>query len=69
MTVTPLAGVTTGGVVITHVDITERKRAEETVREALQQLQLITDNMPAGVTRCSRDGRYMWVNAKYLFTV
>ena len=62
MSVTPLAGVTTGGVVIAHVDVTARKQAEDAMREALQQLQLITDNMAAGVTRCSRDLRYLWVN-------
>ena len=39
MIVTPLAGVTTGGVVIIHVDITENKQAKDTLREALQQLQ------------------------------
>src|SRR5215471_19870654 len=49
MLVAPLVGVTSGGVVITHTDITERKRAEDATREALQQLQLITDNMPAAV--------------------
>jgi two-component system sensor histidine kinase UhpB len=65
MTVTPLAGVAAGGVVISHVDITELKRAEDSVQEALEQLQLITDNMSAGVTRCRRDLRYVWVNPEY----
>jgi PAS domain S-box-containing protein len=52
-------------VVSSILDITERKRAEDTVRQAFQQLQLITDNMPAGVTRCSRDHRYLWVSRSY----
>jgi PAS domain S-box-containing protein len=65
MLVAPLVGVTSGGVVITHTDITDRKRAEDNTREALQQLQLITDNMPAAVTRCSRDLRYVWVSRGY----
>jgi PAS domain S-box-containing protein len=65
MTVTSLAGVTTGGVVVAHSDITERKRSEDSVQEALQQLQLITDNMSAGVARHSRDLRYVWVNPSY----
>jgi len=65
MLVTPLAGVTTGGAVVAHSDITERKRAHDAVQEALDQLQLITDNMSAGVTRCSRDLRYLWVNPEY----
>jgi PAS domain S-box-containing protein len=47
------------------VDISERKQAENAMREALQQLQLITDNMPAAVARSSRDLVYMWVNRSY----
>ena len=39
MLVTPLAGVTSGGVVIAHADITEGKRTQDAMREALQQLQ------------------------------
>jgi PAS domain S-box-containing protein len=65
MTVTPLAGVTTGGVAIAHADITERKQAEDAMQEALQQLQLITDNMAVGVTRCSRDLRFLWASRSY----
>ena len=65
MLVTPLAGVTAGGVVVTHSDITERKQAHDAVQEALKQLQLITDNMSAGVVRLGRDLRYVWVNPSY----
>src|SRR5215469_1453415 len=39
------------GYVGTVDDITERKNAHRALEEALQQLQLITDNMAAGVTR------------------
>jgi two-component system sensor histidine kinase UhpB len=46
-------------------DITERKRAEDAVREALQELKLITNNMAAGVSRCGRDFRYKWVSPCY----
>jgi PAS domain S-box-containing protein len=53
------------GYVGTTEDITELKYAHDTTREALQQLQLITDNLPAGVTRCSRDRRFVWVNRSY----
>jgi len=35
------------------------------VQEALLQLRLITNNMAAGVTRCSRDLHYMWVSRGY----
>src|SRR5262249_38073826 len=41
------------------------KRAENAMQEALQQLQLITDNMAAVVSRCSRDLRYLWVSRSY----
>lgn len=46
-------------------DITERNRAENALRETLQQLQLITDNMDAAVKWCSSDLRYLWVNKSY----
>jgi PAS domain S-box-containing protein len=46
-------------------DVTENKQAKDAVQEALQQLKLITDNMAAGVTRCSRDLKYMWVSPSY----
>jgi PAS domain S-box-containing protein len=65
LSVTPLSGIATGGVVIAQLDITERKQAKDAVREALLQLQLITENMPVGVTRCSRDLRYLWVSNSY----
>jgi PAS domain S-box-containing protein len=59
------------GYVGTVEDITERKLAHraleerKALREALQQLQLITDNMAAGVTRCSRDLRFLWASRSY----
>jgi PAS domain-containing protein len=46
-------------------DINECKQAEEGLRKTLQQLELITENMEAGVTRCSRDLRYLWVSRSY----
>ena len=46
--------------VITLRDITDRKLAEEDLRIATEQLQMITDTMPVGVVRCSRDYRYLW---------
>jgi PAS domain S-box-containing protein len=43
-------------------DLIERSRADDERRKALEQLQLITDNMSAGVSLCSRDLRYVWVS-------
>jgi PAS domain S-box-containing protein len=58
---------TVGGTLVLSsiVDIRERKRADDNLRAALEQLQLITDNMAAGVTRCSRDLRFVWVSRSY----
>src|SRR6476660_103388 len=53
------------GVVAVLSDITQRKQAEDNLRQALRQLQLITDNMATGVTRYSRDLRYLWVSRSY----
>jgi PAS domain S-box-containing protein len=47
------------------LDVTKRKHAEESLRQTREQLQLITDTMPAYVSRCSRDGRFVWVNRRY----
>jgi PAS domain S-box-containing protein len=46
-------------------DVIERSRADEKLREALEQLQFVTDNMASGVARCSDDLRYLWVNRSY----
>jgi two-component system CheB/CheR fusion protein len=46
-------------------DITDRERADEALRQALEKLQLVTDVMSAPVTRCSRDLRYLWVSRPY----
>jgi PAS domain S-box-containing protein len=43
-------------------DLIERWWADEESRKTLEQLQLIADNMAAGVSLCSRDLRYMWVS-------
>src|SRR5262249_25512106 len=46
-------------------DIAERKRAEDALRAATEQLRIVTDTMSAAVTRCSRDLRYLWVSRPY----
>jgi PAS domain S-box-containing protein len=46
-------------------DITERRRAEQELRAAREQLQLVTDTMSPAVTHCSRDLKYVWVSRRY----
>jgi PAS domain S-box-containing protein len=46
-------------------DVTDRKRVEGDLHNAQVQLQLITQNMPAAVSRCSRELRYLWVSQGY----
>jgi PAS domain S-box-containing protein len=46
-------------------DITEQKRAQENELATFEMLDLVTKQMAAGVTRCSRDLRYLWVNQTY----
>ncbi|MFC1959608.1 PAS domain-containing protein [Chloroflexota bacterium] len=47
------------------VDITERKRIGEEVRQTRQQLQDMFDNTPAVVFAKDLDGRYLFVNQKW----
>jgi len=53
------------GIVVWFADVTASRRAEIAAREARAQLQTVTDLMPAGTTRCSRDLRYVWVNRQF----
>ena len=41
------------------------RRADEALRAASTSLRVITENMAAAVTRCSRDLRYVWVSKGY----
>jgi len=50
-------------------DISARKRAENKVRDRERQLRSITDAVPVGITRCSRDLRYLFVNRTYAHSV
>jgi PAS domain S-box-containing protein len=53
------------GVVVCFRDDTKRRQAEESLRSAAAQFQLVSDTIGTGVIRCSRDLRYLWVNARY----
>jgi PAS domain S-box-containing protein len=54
-----------GGLAMYSIDITGRKRAEETLRVKEAELENITENTSAMLTRCSRDLRYLFVNKAY----
>ena len=58
------AGEANGWVAVIQ-DIDDRKRAAEALRGTQEELQLITDNMPAAVCRTGNDLRYMWMNPTY----
>ena len=45
-------------------DITEQRRADEALRGLQQRLQTVADAMPAVVTLCSRDLRFLWINQR-----
>jgi two-component system cell cycle sensor histidine kinase/response regulator CckA len=46
-------------------DSIDRSRADDSLRKALEQLQVITEHMTCGVLRCSSDLRYLWANRTY----
>jgi PAS domain S-box-containing protein len=43
-------------------DVTEQVRSDAALREAQRKLQTVADALPAAVTLCSRDLRYLWIN-------
>ena len=53
-----------GGVVVTLVEITERKQAEEALRHSEQQLQFVIDSLPAAVMYIDQNSRYRYFNRR-----
>jgi PAS domain S-box-containing protein len=51
-----------GGLVITYTDITERKRAEDALRESERQVRTITDSLPVLITYMSKERRVQYIN-------
>jgi PAS domain S-box-containing protein len=54
-----------GGLAVYSQDVTPRKQAEEKLRVKEVELENITENTSAMLTRCSRDLRYQFVNKAY----
>jgi PAS domain S-box-containing protein len=57
-------GTITGFQTIVH-DITNRKRMEEALRNSQEQLETITDNVPALITYVDAEQRYLYANQAY----
>jgi PAS domain S-box-containing protein len=55
----------TVGVVLTFRDVTQQRQAQEALRLAQEQLQIVTNSMSAAVARCGRDLTYLWVSKPY----
>jgi two-component system, chemotaxis family, CheB/CheR fusion protein len=53
------------GVVITFVDITERKRAEERQRASERRLLALVEGIPQLVWRAAEDGRWTWASPQW----
>jgi PAS domain S-box-containing protein len=54
-----------GGFVLTFIDITMRKHAEEALRDGERRIRLITDAMPALIAYVDGHERYQFVNETY----
>jgi PAS domain S-box-containing protein len=65
MRVTPLRS-EAGGAVVTHWDVTERKRAEIVVRESEDQYRRLADALPIGVWMSGTDGACYYFNKTWL---
>jgi PAS domain S-box-containing protein len=65
MSVTPLLG-GRGGAVVTHANITARKRAEEEILESESRLRQLADAMPQIVYTCGPDGLVDYGNLRWV---
>ena len=65
LTVTPLAGGNPHGAVIMHLDVSERRKAEETLRESQSLLRLVVEHVPLRLFWKDRDLRYLGCNSLF----
>ncbi|HEY6402713.1 MAG TPA: PAS domain S-box protein, partial [Blastocatellia bacterium] len=65
MSATPMCG-GRGGAVVVHTDITQRKRAEETILESEARLRQLADAMPQIVYTCGPDGLVDYGNQRWV---
>jgi PAS domain S-box-containing protein len=54
-----------GGLALFLLDISDRRRAQDALREREGELRLLADLAPVGLARCDRELRYRFVNASY----
>lgn len=62
LTVTPLVDSGRGGVIVMHVDITDRKAAQEALVDSEQLFASAFEHAPIGVALVTPEGRYLRVN-------
>jgi PAS domain S-box-containing protein len=65
LTVTPVVDDHPNGVVVMHLDITERKQAENALQESKNLLQLIVENVPPRIFWKDSDLRYLGCNTRF----
>ena len=65
MTVTPLSDAQPKGVVVMHLDITERKQAENALQESKNLLQLVVENVPSRIFWKDRNLQYLGCNTRF----
>jgi diguanylate cyclase (GGDEF)-like protein/PAS domain S-box-containing protein len=65
MTVTPLAEGQPQGAVVMHLDITDRKKAEDKLRESQSLLRLVVEHIPLRLFWKDRDLRYLGCNTLF----
>jgi len=54
------------GAITMFEDVTERKRAEEELRRAKERFQALVEESPLGVSMLKKDGRYQYLNPKFV---